>query len=386
MQEPRDIPERESSPARASRETASGTDAPTSDDWGLSNSEAIFMQVLPEPRWAVPGLELGPGRPCGLWGKPGAGKTLYAQELALAVATGSPAFGRFEVRRGRVLHVSYDFGNWAIRTRYRQLANGRGIDFGAVEGMIETAVFPNVYLNSQGAEAKFAARCNGFDLVLIDCFRDSVPGEDENDSGVARFLKSLARVSESSGSTFLYLHHTKKGDQPTDVDSGRGSGAIAAGSGTIWSVEGSGRNARTIRHVRAHDASRGFQEPFYVELVANGAERRFETEHSPFQLLARSDQDMAKEQFFARVETNKAEARSRLKLLVDLVSSHPNCSTRDLREHTKGTPLSNRDTLKNAIDAALEHQPPLIVRSPRKGRGGDALVFNIPSRVEVDHD
>ena len=51
-------------------------------------------------------------------------KSWDAFEIERAVATGDSAFGRFDVRQGRVSHVSHELGERAVKERLRRLANG----------------------------------------------------------------------------------------------------------------------------------------------------------------------------------------------------------------------------------------------------------------------
>jgi hypothetical protein len=257
-------------PAKDLEGGADPTMAP-GDPWKRADANAIFREELLPAVWVCEALQLGPGRPFGIWGTAGAGKTLVASALALSVASGRPLFGRFEVKRGRVLHISYDSGTRAVRKRYRQLALGLGLEWSEVDGQIETSVFPDIYLNSKGAAEAFAELCKGFDLVVIDNFRDAVPGEEENGSELAQFLKIPARISEATGCTFVYLHHMRKNQGEPTLDSGRGSGAIVAASGAIWALTGSENEPREMKLLRCADDADGWVEPFRVRLVMEPA-------------------------------------------------------------------------------------------------------------------
>lgn len=237
------------------------------DPWNRSGAEDIFGSELAPTEWLCEALQLGPGRPFGVWGAPGGGKTLFVMALGLAVASGKELFGAFPVKRGKVLHISYDSGTRAVRKRYRQLAEGMGIDWRELVGWIETAVFPEIYLNDPHATEKWEALCKGFALIIVDNFRDSVPGTEENSSELAVHLKTTARISDKFGCCFVYLHHTKKMGESVTVDSGRGSGAIPAASGAVWAVIGTGNAPRLIKPLRTADDSDGWPEAFSLVLT-----------------------------------------------------------------------------------------------------------------------
>jgi len=354
---------------------------PRVDPWGQRlDVHALFVEELPPVRWAMPGLELGPGRPCGVWGKPGSGKTLFVQEIALAVATGGTAFGRWECPKGRVLHLSYDFGAQAVKIRYRQLANGLGLGVEDLGDRLEVRVFPAVYLNDPHAEQLFRDLCTGFDLVILDCLRDALPGADENDSLNAVHLKMLARVSEALNSTFIYLHHLKKGDEDITIDSGRGSGSIGAASGTVWGLDGQGDEPRTAKHIRQHDVSAGPQKPFIFEKHGSVTPGSFVTPYPAIRLLARSAEEQVVEVAMARVEQNMAVERSNTELLVRILLSTPNLMKRELRARAKGTPLCGDHwrALDGAIESALEDG--LVEIKEVSGRGGKRQIYNATRR------
>src|SRR5205085_420132 len=56
---------------------------------------AELFRPLPPPRWTVPGLQIGPGRPSMLAAYGYFGKTLAAQSMALSIASGAKVWGQF---------------------------------------------------------------------------------------------------------------------------------------------------------------------------------------------------------------------------------------------------------------------------------------------------
>jgi hypothetical protein len=139
-----------------------------------------------------------------------------------------------------------------------------GLTLDDVRGQLEICVWPDINLCSQNAAARFSARCEGFDLVIVDHLRAAVPQGDENDSQFGSYLNLLHRVCAPG--TALYLAHTRKIEcgKVTIADL-RGSGAITANSGTIWSVNpGIGDGARLSENLRAHDTAFGLVEPMWI--------------------------------------------------------------------------------------------------------------------------
>jgi hypothetical protein len=94
---------------------------------------AEIFAPLPPSKWVAPDLHIGPGRPIMLAGYGSSAKTLTAQALGLAIASGRPAWGRFDTVTGEVRHLDYEQGSIATRRRYQRLAIGHGIELAELE-------------------------------------------------------------------------------------------------------------------------------------------------------------------------------------------------------------------------------------------------------------
>ncbi len=217
----------------------------------------------------IPELDIGPGRPAGMWSQAGAGKNVTAQAMGLSVATGRPVFGRYSCARGRVLHITYDYGALATKLRYRQLANGLGVTAAELAGRLELAPFPTVNLTSPDALEAFTIKFEGYSLVILDNLRSSTGGADENSSVFGTYVQILGTAGEKTGATVLPLHHTKKSDSGlVELNSGRGSGAILAAHGTIWGLEvDSATEERKLVNLRAHDMSEELIAPLWLRMT-----------------------------------------------------------------------------------------------------------------------
>jgi hypothetical protein len=202
-------------------------------------STSELFAPLDASTWIVPGLHLGPGRPA-LWaGYGSSAKTLSVQALALAVASGTPAWGHFETIAGVVRHLDYEQGFRATARRYQRLGFGHGIDVARLGNRLQVAVFPNIFLDSLGAVDVYARACEGASLVILDALRGATPTQDENDSSIRVCLDNLTRVSELTGSCFLVLHHAgkpKDGHASDPRTIARGSSAIFDACGTVFVV------------------------------------------------------------------------------------------------------------------------------------------------------
>lgn len=202
-------------------------------------STVEIFEPLPPVKWQVRGLQICPGRPAMLAGYGASAKTLSAQSLALAVASGTPAWGFFETATGQVRHLDFEQGWHATARRYQRLSYGHNVDPRALGDRLKLAIFPQVFLDAPNATDVYAKLCDGVDLVVLDALRGATPTQDENDSRIRPCLDNLSRVSEKTGTAFLVLHHARKQQQGGSGDPRellRGSSAIFDGCGCIYTV------------------------------------------------------------------------------------------------------------------------------------------------------
>lgn len=211
----------------------------------------IFAPLPPFP-WLIPGLQVGPGRPTLLVGYANVGKTVIAQTVGVAVASGRPVWGIYAPNRARVLHLDGEIGNWLARSRYQRIARAMGVDVAALQesDSLRLASYPDLRLDDADAEKRLVAAAQGFGLVIIDSLRAFAGALNENDREIGGALLMLARVSEATGATMIVLHHTRK-PQKDQVGGARmaisGSGSIPGGSESIFIMSGEkGEPARVV--------------------------------------------------------------------------------------------------------------------------------------------
>lgn len=235
-------------------------------------STADLFQALSPVQWISSALQLCPGRPAMIAGYGSSAKTLTVQALALAVASGSRAFDFFPTAKGLVRHLDYEQGWRATARRYQRLALGHNISIEELEGRLEVAVLPSVYLDSADAVDAYSRACEGAQLVIIDAMRGATPSSDENDSGVRICMDNLTRVSERTGTAFLVLHHAGK---PNDGHADkrtvpRGSSAIFDACGCVLVLEAgkTPNDPRRVSQVKPPAEAEGRAiDPFDLEVV-----------------------------------------------------------------------------------------------------------------------
>lgn len=234
--------------------------------WHAYDWRQSFLWPYDEPDTLCAEFHLAQGRPLGIVGLPGSGKNELAQHIALCVASGRPILERYSVlRRGRVLHITYDMGFWGTAIRYRRLANGMNLLQSDIENNLVILAYPDSHLASPSALADFSAVIRGFDLVILDNARAATPGLDENDSRFGAAIGVFGRACDKNRAIGIYLHHTRKGGE-AGIEAVRGSSAIVGASGAIFFVQQTGNpnEPRLVSHVRAHEMFPDTMEPFEV--------------------------------------------------------------------------------------------------------------------------
>lgn len=199
-----------------------------------------------------------------IYGESNSGKTFFALDMALAVASGASFRGR-RTARGLVIYVAGEGAN-SVRNRvvaYR-MTNPQiqgGIPFAmipfSVDFLSEEAI--DVLIHTiETAEAECGEKAA---LVIIDTFARAVARGDENsakDVGVAVALAD--RIRQSRETCVGFIHHAGK-----DASKGaRGSSALRAAVDTEILIEGtSGQRVATV--CKQRDMESGASMPF--ELV-----------------------------------------------------------------------------------------------------------------------
>lgn len=239
---------------------------------------AEIFAPLPPLQYNVAGLDICSGAPVLVAGYGFAGKTLAIQQLALDITQGSPAWGIFPTRQGRVLHIDYEQGHRLTRERYQRLCVGATLGPQDLDDRLVLSCHPPLFLDSPVAEEVLREELSGFQLCIVDSFRAAAPSLEENSSDVRRVLDMLNRVSDFNGCAVIVIHHARK---PSREAAGgarasiRGSGAIydACSSVLVFSAEKG--QPTTVSHEKARNSgvlAKDFQ--LAIDDVELGGKRR----------------------------------------------------------------------------------------------------------------
>ena len=172
-----------------------------------------------------------------LFGKWNVGKTFVILDMAAAIATGQPWFGK-RVRAGRVLYLGYEGIRAmkkriiALREKHPMLAD-RATPFA-------WAPLRNPLTREEGVRelgavlVEFNARHGGHpDLVIIDPLQNALGGDDSDASLMGELNRTVAEIMRRQKCTVLRVHHAGHGNE----DRARGHSSLPAGVDTEIRVD-----------------------------------------------------------------------------------------------------------------------------------------------------
>jgi hypothetical protein len=182
-----------------------------------------------EQRWLVD--ELFASASVGLLGgPPKAFKTWVAAELALAVATGTKAFGRFAAPDpGPVLFFGAEDPPPDLRARFDGIARARHLDLAKVPLLLLDIAQLRLDDASHLDRLRRTVALHAPRLLVLDPFVRLVAGLDENSAReVSAVLGSLRTLQREQGVTILLVHHMRKSPAAHPAQQLRGSGDFSA--------------------------------------------------------------------------------------------------------------------------------------------------------------
>ena len=163
-------------------------------------------------------------------GEPRLKKSWACLEIAIACATGKPAFGleRFAVPQAvPVLYSSQEDGDRRVRERVKRLLSGKGI--GCFPDRLAFSVHKGISLDNldwQDTLLRNVAK-HGFKLVIFDPIRRYTQYADKGPAEVNVVTSFLRQLSVECGTSVLINHHDIK--PPTFYKDNRRSGHRASG-------------------------------------------------------------------------------------------------------------------------------------------------------------
>ena len=160
---------------------------------------------------------------------PKVGKTWLAVELALAVATGRPALGRFTVcATGPVLFFGAEDDQAALRARFEAVALSRGVDLAAAPVFFLDVSALRLDRPEHLTKLRATIAALRPKLVVLDPFVRMVTVDENSSQEVSAVLGSLRAIQRDLHLAVLVVHHMRKASSSHLGQQVRGSGDFAA--------------------------------------------------------------------------------------------------------------------------------------------------------------
>jgi hypothetical protein len=225
------------------------------------------LEATSTKQWLVHNL-LGAGDASVMYGKPGDGKSVGAEDLALHIAAGRPWCNR-KVQQGAVLFIAMErrllVERRAIAFRKHHQTHNLPIAFmGGVFDFRQLSTVAEIIAIVREVETSTKQRVV---LIVVDTLSRALCGGDENSpKDMGAIVAATGRLQDETGAHVLWIHH-----MPIDgTERLRGHGALlGAVDTTIHVVKGAdGTCVGTV--IKANDSEEGESVSFKFESVTIG--------------------------------------------------------------------------------------------------------------------
>lgn len=320
----------------------------------------LLRVEFPPCQWLVTGLITKGGTTVAA-GEPKAGiKTWMLIELAVAIATGTKAFGEFFAEYGRVAIFFAEDQAQSVRNRIRATLAGAGRLIAPGQLLLQPrGEFIDVLKDDDMAWLVASVRRLGhIDLLVLDPLRDIHSGEEDKSDSMREVMRRIRLLGELLGCTVACSHHVPKQTKDT---AGRRPGQNLRGSSAIHGSidsglyiqpgEGDGTNeftATVISQVKNARSAGAFGLELAIEDDPNGEAVNVRWIHSSEPPSAKKDSKSE-----AKQRALDDDAQSVLLFVRTLANRGEALSRRGLRDHDE-RPLAEkrfRVVLDDLIDA-----------------------------------
>lgn len=196
----------------------------------------IIKKDFPEPVWLIEGY-LPSGGVCLLGGKPKAGKSLLALNIAIAVATGGEAIGNVKVKKGTVLLLALEDTPRRLKDRVKKMtASGNKLN--------NIIVRTDIKKFKAGGESELEDLLQHHKpvLVIVDTLikiRASERGRGNKLLYTADYeaMEAFIPFAKNYNCTFIVVTHLRKMEAEDPFDTFSGSLGLTAPADTLWVLQ-----------------------------------------------------------------------------------------------------------------------------------------------------
>ncbi|MEM2175683.1 MAG: AAA family ATPase, partial [Candidatus Micrarchaeia archaeon] len=213
-----------------------------------------------------------------LAGKRASFKSWGALHLALAIASGSKAFGQFNTRKTFVLYIDEENGLEEIKRKVEMIKAGMGLSYKLDN--LAFLCFEGLKLDRSDAREKLKNFLEKYPntVIVVDTFRRIISAEENDATEMNRvFTEYLRKFQEEYGATWILIHHLRKSPSSKKIDDIldelRGSSEITNVADSVIVFERPPRldNRFILKHAKARRCKQ--VEPYIIELRWNDSEK-----------------------------------------------------------------------------------------------------------------
>lgn len=319
----------------------------------------LLRSEFPPCQWLVTGLITKGGTTVAA-GEPKAGiKTWMLIEIAVAIATGTKAFGEFFAEYGRVAIFFAEDQAQSVRNRIRATLAGADRRISPGQLLLQPrGEFIDVLKDDDLAWLVASVRRLGhIDLLVLDPLRDIHSGEEDKSDSMREVMRRIRLLGELLGCTVACSHHVPKQTKDTQ---GRRPGQNLRGSSAIHGSidsglyiqpgDGDGTNefrATVVSQVKNARSAGAFGLELAIEDDPNGEAVNVRWIH-----LEEPPDGKRNEQSCAKSRALEADDRTALDFVRTLAMRGERHSRRGLRDHDE-RPIPEK-RFRSAIERLIE--------------------------------
>jgi AAA domain len=225
------------------------------------------LEATSTKTWLIHNL-LGDGDASVMYGKPGDGKSVLAEDLALHISAGKLWHGR-KVKQGAVVFVALERRKLVERRAiaFREQHGLQDLPFAIVGGVYDFRQPRTVDLIAEIVREVENATSQQVVLIVIDTISRALCGGDENSpKDMGAIVTATGRLQTDTSAHVLWVHHMplEGGDRL------RGHGALLGALDTTVHIFKAADGTRTATVVKANDSEEGEGVAFTLNSVAIG--------------------------------------------------------------------------------------------------------------------
>lgn len=232
----------------------------------------LFETPTEAPEYLVEGILMA-RRHVILYSDPGVGKSMMARHLMVCVAAGKSAFGSLPTQQGVAMYVTAEETIDDLKRGFSIVAHGAGVELAAaLPNLRIVACRDNDFSLASPVgrlRLELAVKESGARLVVLDTIAALAGVDLKSDVEVLPVLKWASGMSQRLGVTVVWLAHTTKDREASDLDALFGSRQTSAQVDFAFRLLRAKGGDLRLRCAKARGAPSPGELPLKLEVSAN---------------------------------------------------------------------------------------------------------------------